>query len=62
MYKTMISVWQKEVRKSKGKKTVRRRKWEQRIKEQTGKNPMVCPQPMLYEYKGEVYLKDGNWK
>ena len=43
------------------KKTVRRRKWEQRIKEQTGKDPMVCPHcQCYYEYKGEVCLKDGQ--
>ena len=41
------------------KKTVKRRKWEQRIKEQTGKDPMVCPHcQCYYEYKGEVCLKD----
>jgi len=61
--KTIISAWQKEVRKwiVKVKKTVKRRKWEQRIKEQTGKDPMVCPHcQCYYEYKGEVCLKDGQ--
>ena len=61
--KAMISVWQKEVRKwiVKVKRTVKRRKWEQRIKEQTGKDPMVCPHcQCYYEYKGEVCLKDGQ--
>lgn len=61
--KKLISVWQKEVKRwiVKVKKTVRRRKWEQRIKEQTGKDPMVCPHcQCYYEYKGEVCLKDGQ--
>ncbi|SPF53445.1 transposase (fragment) [Candidatus Desulfosporosinus infrequens] len=45
------------------KKTVRRRNWEQRMKEQTGKDPMVCPHcQCYYEYKGEVCLKDGQLK
>lgn len=59
----MISVWQKEVRKwiVKVKKRVTRRKWEQRIKEQTGKDQMVCQHcQCYYEYKGEVCLKDGQ--
>lgn len=61
--KKLISVWQKAVRKwiVKVKKTVKRRNWEQRIKEQTGKDPMVCPHcQCYYEYKGEVCLKDGQ--
>jgi len=61
--KKLISVWQEKVRKwiVKVKKTVKRRKWEQRIKEQTGKDPMVCPHcQCYYEYKGEVCLKDGQ--
>jgi hypothetical protein len=61
--KKLITVWQKEARKwiVKVKKTVTRRKWEQRIKEQTGKDPMVCTHCQnFYEYKGEVCLKDGQ--
>lgn len=61
--KTLVSAWQKEVRKwiVKVKKTITRRKWEQRIKEQTGKDPMVCPHcQCYYEYKGEVCLKEGQ--
>jgi len=61
--KKLISVWQKTVRKwiVKVKKTVKRRNWEQRIKEQTGKDPMVCPHcQCYYEYKGEVCLKEGQ--
>jgi len=61
--KRIISTWQKEVRKwiVKVKKTVMRRNWEQRIKEQTGKDPMVCPHcQCYYEYKEEVCLKDGQ--
>lgn len=61
--KKLITVWEKEARKwiVKVKKTVTRRKWEQRIKEQTGKDPMVCPHcQSYYEYKGEVCLKEGQ--
>lgn len=61
--KTLVSAWQKEVRKwiVKVKKIVTRRKWEERIKEQTGKDPMVCPRcQCYYEYKGEVCLKGGQ--
>lgn len=61
--KTLVSAWQKEVRKwiVKVKKTIARRKWEQRLKEQTGKDPMVCPHcQCYYEYKGEVCLKAGH--
>ena len=53
----------KKVRKwiVKVKKTVKRRKWEQRIKEQTGKDPMVCPHcQCYYEYKGEVCLNKAH--
>ena len=59
----LISNWQKEVRKwiVNIKKIVKRRTWQQRIKEQTGKDPMICPHcENCYEYKGEVCLKDGQ--
>jgi len=61
--KKLISNWQKEVRKwiVNIKKIVRRRNWQQRIKEQTGNDPMICPHcGNCYEYKGEVCLKDGQ--
>jgi len=61
--KKVISACQKETRKwiVKIKKTLRRRNWEQRIKDQTGKDPMKCPHcGNYYEYKGEVYLKEGK--
>jgi hypothetical protein len=61
--KKIISIWQKEMRKwiVKVKKTISRRKWDQRIKEQTGKDPLICPHcGNYYEYKGEVCLKDGQ--
>ncbi len=43
--RVVISSWQKITRKwiVKVKKSIKRRKWEQRLKEQTGKDPMVCP-------------------
>ena len=61
--KKLITNWQKEVRKwiVNTKKIVKRRNWQQRIKEQTGKDPMICPHcENYYEYKGEVCLKDGQ--
>ena len=61
--KKLISNWQKEVRKwiVNVKKIVKRRNWQQRIKEQTGKDPMICPHcGNCYEYKGEVCLKNGQ--
>lgn len=61
--KKLISNWQKEVRKwiVNIKKSVKRRNWQQRIKEQTGKDPMICPHcGNCYEYKGEVCLKEGQ--
>lgn len=61
--KKIIAGWQKEVRKwiVKVKKVVRRRSWSERIKEQTGKDPMICPECQnYYEYKGEVSLKEGE--
>ena len=63
--KRLITAWQKEVRKwiVKVKRTLTRRNWRQRIKEQTGKDPMVCPHcKNYYEYKGEVCLEDGILK
>jgi hypothetical protein len=43
------------------KQKLRRRKWSEKIKEQTGKDPLVCPKcECYYEYKGEVCLKEGQ--
>ncbi len=61
--KKVISSWQKEARKwiVKVKRTITRRSWKQRIKEQTGKDPLLCPHcKNYYEYKGEVCLKEGQ--
>jgi hypothetical protein len=61
--KKVITAWQKEARKwiVKIKRTISRRKWDQRIKEQTGKDPLICPHcGNYYEYKGEVCLKEGQ--
>lgn len=61
--KKVISACQKEARKwiVTIKKVIRRRNWEQRIKDQTGKDPMQCPHcGNYYEYKGEVCLKEGQ--
>jgi hypothetical protein len=45
----------------KAKQMLRRRKWSEKIKEQTGKDPLVCPKcECYYEYKGEVCLKEGQ--
>ncbi|GAB6170646.1 hypothetical protein JCM15765_01240 [Paradesulfitobacterium aromaticivorans] len=55
--KKVISVWQKEMRKwiVKVKRTISRRKWDQRIKEQTGKDPLVCPHCGNYLNTREKY-------
>ena len=61
--KKVITAWQKVARKwiVKIKRTISRRKWDQRIKEQTGKDPLLCPHcGNYYEYKGEVCLKEGQ--
>jgi hypothetical protein len=60
--KKLIGVWQKTVRKwLVAAKRLARRDWSQRIKEQTGKDPMECPVcGCYYEYKGEVCPKDGE--
>lgn len=43
------------------KRIVTRRKWRQRIHEQTGQDPMVCTAcENYYEYKGEVCLQEGQ--
>jgi len=61
--KTIVAVWQETVKKwiVKVKKTIRRKNWSERIKAQTGKDPMICPECGNYfEYKGEVCLKEGQ--
>ncbi|MED0676028.1 transposase [Aneurinibacillus thermoaerophilus] len=65
MCKRLVSVWQKEVRKwiVNVRKILRRRTWRERIKEGTGKDPMICPRcQCYYEYKGEVWLHGGELK
>lgn len=61
--KKIVTEWQKEARKwiVKAKRTLKRRKWSEKIKQKTGKDPMVCPKcECYYEYKGEVCLEDGE--
>lgn len=60
--KKLITTCQKSVRKWLVKlKRLVKRNWSQRIKDQTGKDPMVCPHcSNYYEYKGEVCLKEGK--
>lgn len=61
--KQKISIWQQEMRRRivQIKRYLTRRKWSQRIKEQTGRDPLVCPRcECYYEYKGEVCVKDGH--
>jgi hypothetical protein len=61
--KKLVTAWQKEARKwiVKAKRVLRRKTWSEKVKEHTGKDPMVCPKcECYYEYKGEVYLKDGK--
>lgn len=61
--KQKVSEWQETVKKriAKVKAFLRRRTWSQRIKEQTGKDPMVCPKcECYYEYKGAVCLENGQ--
>lgn len=61
--KEKVKAWQEKVKKTlvKVQKLIKRRKWHERIKEQTGKDPMVCPKcECYYEYKGEVCLEEGQ--
>jgi hypothetical protein len=63
--KTLVTAWQKEARKwiVKAKRLVKRRTWSEKIKQTTGKDPMVCPKcTCYYEYKGEVCLEEGRLK
>lgn len=61
--KEKISLYQQTVKRNivRIKRILKKRRWRQRIKEQTGKDPMVCPKcECYYEYKGEVCLQDGQ--
>lgn len=61
--KKLVTVWQKEARKwlVRAKQMLKRRNWRQRIRNSTGKDPLVCPKCQCYfEYKGEVCLEDGK--
>jgi hypothetical protein len=65
MCKKLITAWQKEVRKwiVNVRKVLRRRRWREKIREGTGKDPMICSVcECYYEYKGEVCLYDGELK
>jgi hypothetical protein len=61
--KKLVTAWQKEARKwiVKAKRVLRRKTWSEKVKEHTGKDPLVCPKcQCYYEYKGEVCLE--NWQ
>jgi hypothetical protein len=61
--KEKVKAWQETVKKTlvKVQGLVKRRKWHERIKEHTGKDPLVCPKcECYYEYKGEAALEDGK--
>lgn len=61
--KKLVSKWQKEVRKwiVKAKRVLSRRTWAEKVREKTGKDPMVCPKcECYYEYKGEACLENGQ--
>jgi hypothetical protein len=60
--KKLVSVWQKAARKwiVKAKRVLRRRNWREKIKDQTGKDPLVCSKcESYYKYKGAVCLENG---
>jgi hypothetical protein len=61
--KKLVTAWQKEARKwiVKAKRVIKRKTWSEKIKEYTGKDPMVCLKcECYYEYKGEVCLQEGQ--
>lgn len=63
--KQKVAIFQQTIKKQivKVKKVLRKRNWSQRIKDQTGKDPMVCSKcQCYYEYKGSVCLQDGSLK
>jgi len=57
----LVGKWEKQVRRwIVTLQRVMRRNWSERQKEQSGKDPLVCPHcGNYYEYMGEVCLKDG---
>ena len=61
--KKLVGTWQETTRKwiVKAKRVLSRRNWREKMKDQTGIDPMVCTKcECYYEYKGEVCLKDGQ--
>jgi hypothetical protein len=63
--KKVVNLWQKEARRwiVKAKRMLQRRKWHEKMKQQTGKDPMVCQKcECYYDYKGEVCLQNGELK
>ncbi|WP_127589358.1 IS91 family transposase, partial [Paenibacillus koleovorans] len=63
MCKKLVSAWQKQVRKwiVKAKRVLKRRSWSDKIREETGQDPLVCLNcGCKYEYKGEVGLENGQ--
>ncbi|SDN50764.1 Putative transposase [Paenibacillus sp. yr247] len=61
--KTLLTSWQKEVKKwiVRAERRLNRRNWRERIQRATGKDPLVCPKCECYlEYKGEVCLEEGK--
>lgn len=63
MCKKLVTAWQKEARKwiVKVKRVIKRKTWSEKVKEYTGKDPMVCVKcGCYYEYKGEVCLQEGQ--
>jgi hypothetical protein len=63
--KTKVAIFQEAVKRQivKVKKVLKKRNWSQRIKDQTGIDPMVCSRcACYYEFKGSVCLQDGHLK
>jgi Putative transposase/Transposase zinc-binding domain len=61
--KKLIGKWQETSRKwiLKVRRVLKRRKWSERVRVTTGKDPLVCPKcECYYEYKGEVCLEEGQ--
>lgn len=60
--KTMVTAWQKEARKwiVKIKRVMKRRNWRERVKEGTGKDPLVCPKCECY-YGVQGRSLSGGW-
>nr|WP_135557750.1 transposase [Paenibacillus cymbidii] len=61
--KKLLHVWQEQSRKwvVRVQRVLKRRFWRERVKQTTGKDPLVCPRcECYYEYKGEVCLQEGK--